>query len=51
MNILGRPEALSNSARALDDYINRIEERRRAAAGGQDLMQILEEKRKQLKEG
>jgi DNA primase len=51
VNILGRPEALSNSARALDDYINRIEERRRAAAGGQDLMQILEEKRKQLKEG
>ena len=51
VNIQNRPETLSNSARALDDYINRIRSRRRAAAGSGDLMQILQEKRNELKEG
>ena len=51
VNILQKPEALSNSSRALDDYINRIQARRRDAEGGQDPMRVLQEKRKQLEEG
>ena len=52
VNIQSRPEALSNSERALGDYINRIRGRRSAAEGETDLMKILEEKRKQeSKEG
>ena len=51
VNILQKPEALSNSSRAMDDYINRIRKRRRDADGGGDLMQILQERRKELGEG
>ena len=36
VGILQKPEALSNSGRALDDYINRIRERRRDKAQGLD---------------
>ena len=49
VDLLQKPETLSNSARALDDYINRIRQRRRAAAEGDDLLEILQERRKELK--
>ena len=49
VDLLQKPETLSNSARALDDYINRIRQRRRAAAEGDDLLGILQERRKELK--
>ena len=49
VSLLQKPETLSNSARALDDYINRIRQRRRAASDGSDLLGILEERRKELK--
>ena len=39
VSILQRPEALASSSRALDDYINRIRERRRAKEQGLDPMQ------------
>ena len=51
VNILQKPEALSNSSRAMDDYINRIRKRRRDADGEGDLMKILQERRKELGEG
>ena len=49
VDLLQKPETLSNSARALDDYINRIDRRRRETSEGDDLLQILEERRKELK--
>ena len=49
VDLLQKPETLSNSAKALDDYINRIDRRRRETTEGDDLLQILEERRKELK--
>jgi DNA primase len=49
VDLLQKPETLSNSAKALDDYINRIDRRRSETAEGDDLLQILEERRKELK--
>ena len=46
---LQKPETLSNSKRAMEDYINRIRQRRRAQSDSGDLMQLLEERRKELK--
>lgn len=48
VSILQKPEALSNSSRALDDYIGRIRERRRAKEQGLDPMQIYEQRKKEL---
>ena len=49
VRILQKPETLSNSKRAMEDYINRIRQRRRAQSDSGDLMQLLEERRKELK--
>ena len=48
VGILQKPEALSNSGRALDDYINRIRERRRDKAQGLDPMEIYRQRQKEL---
>ena len=48
VSILQRPEALASSSRALDDYINRIRERRRAKEQGLDPMQIYQQRKKEL---
>ena len=48
VSILQRPEALASSSRALDDYINRIRERRRLKEQGQDPMQIYRQRKKEL---
>ena len=48
VDLLQKPEALSNSGRALDDYINRIRERRRLKEQGQDPMQIYRQRKKEL---
>ena len=47
-NILQKPEALSSADRALDDYINRIRERRRSAQQGLDPMQIYRQRKEEL---
>ena len=49
VNILQKPETLSNSPRALEDYIKRIDQRRESSSDGDDLMKILENRRKELK--
>ena len=48
VSILQKPEALANSARALDDYINRIRDRRRDRERGLDPMQIYQQRKKEL---
>ena len=48
VSILQKPEALSNADKALDDYINRIRERRRDAQQGLDPMQIYQQRRKEI---
>ena len=48
VDLLQKPEALSNSKQALDDYINRIRERRRVKEQGMDPMQIYEQRKKEL---
>ena len=48
VNILQKPEALANSARALDDYISRIRDRRRAREQGLDPMQIYQQRKREL---
>ena len=48
VNILQKPETLSNSPRALEDYIKRIAQRRVSSSDGDDLMKILENRRKEL---
>jgi DNA primase len=48
VDILQKPEALSNSGRALDDYINRIRDRRRSREQGLDPMQIYQQRKKEL---
>ena len=47
VRLLQKPETMSNSRRALSDYINRIRSRRRESREGGDLMQTLAEKRKE----
>ena len=49
VNILQKPETLSNSPRALEDYIKRIDQRRESSSDCDDLMKILENRRKELK--
>ena len=49
VKLLQKPETMSNSRQALADYINRIRQRRRESEKSDDLMQILAEKRKELK--
>lgn len=48
VSILQKPEALSNSTQALDDYTGRIRERRRIKEQGSDPMQIYEQRKKEL---
>ena len=48
VDILQKPEALANSARAMDDYINRIRARRRDREQGLDPMQIYQQRKKEL---
>ena len=48
VSILQKPEVLASSSRALDDYINRIRERRRAKEQGLDPMQIYQQRKKEL---
>lgn len=50
VNILQKPEALSNSAKAMSDYINRIRQRRRAAQDGDDPMEIYQQRRKEIQQ-
>jgi DNA primase len=49
VDILQKPEALSNSKQALEDYINRIRNRRRAKELGSDPMQIYQQRRQEIK--
>ena len=51
VSLLQKPETLSNSEKALEDYINRINDRRSSASDGDDLMKILEQRRKEINEG
>ncbi|MBR0041071.1 MAG: DNA primase [Oscillospiraceae bacterium] len=48
VSILQKPEALSNAEKALDDYINRIRDRRRARERGRDPMQIYQQRKEEL---
>ena len=48
VSILQKPEDLSNSRRALEDYVGRIRDRRRAKENGLDPMQIYEQRKKEL---
>ncbi len=48
VSILQKPEALASSGRALDDYINRIRDRRLAKEQGLDPMQIYQQRKKEL---
>ena len=48
VSVLQKPEALANSERALDDYINRIRDRRRARERGLDPMEIYRQRKKEL---
>ena len=51
VRLLQKPETLSNSKKALEDYINRISARRASGSDGGDLMKILEQRRKEISEG
>ena len=48
VNIQQKPETLANSAKALDDYINRIRQRRREKTQGLDPMQIYRQRKEEL---
>ena len=48
VSILQKPETLSNSGRALEDYINRIRDRRRSREQGADPMEIYRQRKEEL---
>ena len=48
VSILQKPEALSSAEKALDDYITRIRERRRAREQGRDPMEIYRQRKEEL---